>query len=266
MKTIVHIVLLILSGSLVTKGQSPRFISYGKLKASTTVNNIQNSAYIHDLSPEFWDQLTIPFELKQEFEKKRLTASAQGYYVYPQDKDYSEYIKITGAKFDIIRGGKKETIQGKGQYLTQDIKQLLTTADLGTDIVIELSFPAPEVQTKDTLLQNITSARVRIHMVPEEEAEFPGGTKALTTYLAENILMKYPSGRESQQLSRSLVSFCVDESGVVTNVRMTVSSSNKKIDEHIENGIRKMPRWKPAVNNNKKIKQDITLSFMGDGC
>ncbi|MBI1307487.1 MAG: TonB family protein [Bacteroidetes bacterium] len=90
-----------------------------------------------------------------------------------------------------------------------------------------------------------------------EPPEFIGGMDAMAKYIKDNI--QYPAEAKSQKIEGTvLVSFVVDESGKVTDVKM-IKGINSLLDEEAMRVIKNMPDWKPGTSNGKAIKVRMSL-------
>lgn len=83
--------------------------------------------------------------------------------------------------------------------------------------------------------------------VYETPPQFPGGKQALIKYINENL--KYPKKAMKEGIEGLvIVSFVIDATGTVGNFRV-----NKGIDYEMDNAainlVKKMPKWKPALNS-----------------
>jgi protein TonB len=94
---------------------------------------------------------------------------------------------------------------------------------------------------------------------PEEEKilyksevmpEFPGGEPALQRFLLGNI--KTPSDAEPGTKLRVLMRFVVDKDGNVSGVEVQQSSGND-FDREVMRVVKKMPHWKPGIQNGKNV-------------
>ncbi|MCD4792881.1 MAG: energy transducer TonB [Bacteroidales bacterium] len=86
--------------------------------------------------------------------------------------------------------------------------------------------------------------------VYETPPQFPGGMQALIKYIDENL--KYPKKAMKTGIEGLvIVSFVIDATGTTGNIRV-----NKGIDYEMDNAainlVKKMPKWKPALNSNGK--------------
>lgn len=86
----------------------------------------------------------------------------------------------------------------------------------------------------------------------EIESEFPGGNGSWIQYLSNNL--KYPKpSYDSNSQGVVHVIFIVDTDGRVTDVDID-KSAEYYIDQEALRLIRSSPKWKPAVQDGKKVK------------
>lgn len=85
-----------------------------------------------------------------------------------------------------------------------------------------------------------------IYTVAKKMPEFPGGVKALMTYLSENI--KYPEQARNDSIQgRVFVSFVIEKDGRVSDVQV-LRGIGGGCDEEAVRVISAMPDWKPGLN------------------
>ena len=90
--------------------------------------------------------------------------------------------------------------------------------------------------------------------------EFPGGTAALMKYLSGNI--KYPTiSQETGSQGKVIVQFVVDKDGTITNPEV-VRGVDPYLDKEAVRVISSMPKWKPGVQNGKKVRVKYTVPVM----
>jgi TonB family protein len=147
--------------------------------------------------------------------------------------------------------------------LTLEQKNLLSTADLGTDVNIEVTYRYSNSAIDQTdILQMNYSATV----VPQIEAEYVGGNEQLKMYLKENTIDKI-SEADAKKINPAVVTFIINEAGEVANAQVSTGSGDEKIDKLLLKTIQKMPKWKPAENSDGlKVKQDFKFSVGMSGC
>ncbi len=132
---------------------------------------------------------------------------------------------------------------------------ILKMADMGTDIVVNVKYNPKNSYNSDVFRVINFSYTI----VPEFEAEYPGGYQLLKKYLKTNAIDKIPEtiGRQLQQTS---VRFSINEQGQVTDTQLSKSSGNDTIDQLLLQTINEMQNWKPAENSNGvKVKQEFEL-------
>lgn len=96
-----------------------------------------------------------------------------------------------------------------------------------------------------------------IHVTAEIMPEFPGGMAALMKYLGTNI--KYPTiSQEMGSMGRVIVQFVVDKDGTITNPAV-VRGVDAYLDKEAIRVISSMPKWKPGVQNGKKVRVKYTV-------
>ena len=107
-------------------------------------------------------------------------------------------------------------------------------------------------EEKDTVLEAL--------MKLEVEAEFPGGQQGWLKYLGNNL--EYPSSLKDKHIKGEvIVTFTVNIQGKVENVQIKKSLS-PAMDKEAMRVIQKSPRWRPAMQNNKKVPGYMTQSII----
>lgn len=98
-----------------------------------------------------------------------------------------------------------------------------------------------------------------IALIVEEDAEFPGGRKAMLQYLANNI--KYPESAVAAGIEgKSTLRFVVDIDGKISDVKVLRGIAGcKECDAEAARVIRSMPKWKPGKNGGKAVKSYFDL-------
>lgn len=96
-----------------------------------------------------------------------------------------------------------------------------------------------------------------IRVTAEIMPEFPGGMAALMKYLGANI--KYPTiSQEMGSMGRVIVQFVVDKDGTITNPTVA-RGVDAYLDKEAIRVISSMPKWKPGVQNGKKVRVKYTV-------
>lgn len=95
----------------------------------------------------------------------------------------------------------------------------------------------------------------------EEMPEFPGGNKALLSYLSRNV--RYPViAQENGIQGKVYVSFVVDEEGRILQVAL-LRGVDTSLNNEAMRVIKSMPRWKPGKQAGKtvKVRYNVPINF-----
>lgn len=86
---------------------------------------------------------------------------------------------------------------------------------------------------------------------------FPGGEQKMNQFLADNI--KYPKeALDAKKEGTVYVSFIVDETGKITDVRMAKRMAYG-MDQEAMRVVRAMPNWTPGKQDGKPVAVQFTL-------
>ena len=103
---------------------------------------------------------------------------------------------------------------------------------------------AQEIDVNDTTIYSKDDVDVK--------PQFVGGEKALMKWLNENI--QYPiSAAESAIQGKVYCGFVVEKDGLITNIEIT-KSVHISLDNEVIRLVGKMPKWAPAVKNEKIVR------------
>ena len=105
------------------------------------------------------------------------------------------------------------------------------------------------------------AASVAEKAMPLEIAEvmpaFPGGIEALKRFLAKNLRMP-GDGPEPGHAVKVLLKFVVSEDGSLEEIEI-LQSGGKSYDVEVTRVVKKMPRWKPGIQNGHPVPVYFTL-------
>jgi len=99
-----------------------------------------------------------------------------------------------------ICSGKVMKVESLNENLTTAQRQILSTCDLGSEIVINVKYLYNDFGRNK--LEN-SDMHVVMTLVPEVEAEFIGGEKQLISYLKQNSYSKLPT--KNQMILKALL-------------------------------------------------------------
>jgi hypothetical protein len=164
--------------------------------------------------------------------------------------------------------GKVLSAHSSGNQLTAEQIHLLQIADLGSDINIKIKFKFKNQDAKSVGSgNNIINGNLALTVVPDTEAEYPGGFAQLSDYFNKNVFNKISDENATDKIMNASVKFTINEDGRVTNTKMSNTSADPQIDKLIIDQTAKMPKWNPAKNSaGVKIKQEFSIPFGGPGC
>jgi periplasmic protein TonB len=126
----------------------------------------------------------------------------------------------------------------------------------------------PEIQTvikpePSNASQTTNKDNNETRFVPLEKGpEFPGGPQAWANFL--NRYLQTPADLEAGEKKIVLISFLVDADGSVTGFKV-VRSGGKDFDNEVIRVLKKMPKWKPAIQNGHPVVVPFTqpVTFVG---
>ena len=110
------------------------------------------------------------------------------------------------------------------------------------------------------------SGTQQVYTVAEQQPEFPGGSRALSIYLAENIQVPSSLVRQGPNIGAVSAKFIVDENGYVHDPRVVTKPLDKKMEKGMHKymvsiiaAVEKMPRWRPGEVHGKPVSVFYTL-------
>jgi periplasmic protein TonB len=118
-----------------------------------------------------------------------------------------------------------------------------------------------QVQSNETVTSPAKPAMPAFEVM-EQQPEFPGGTQAWANYLNRNL--QTPADMEPGEKKTVLIKFIVDADGSVTGFTV-VRSGGYAFDNEVIRVLRKMPKWKPAIQNGHAVTVSFTqpVTFVG---
>ncbi len=238
---------------------------------------INEAKYVSEIMPQFCRYFSLPSKDRALFEDQVKIADSHNegyvYHLYSQEsffpeENYEKVIDFVSVEISAVCQGKNLKSQCSRKTLTPEQKNILNSADLGTDIRIKIKFKYKYQAIED--LDNGSKVREGeyiVTVVPETEAEYPGGFKQMTEYIKKNIINKIPEKGISKKIQQAVLEFTVNEEGQIIDTKISSTSTDPKIDKLILDATNKMPKWKPAQNSKGvKVKEEFSIQFGGGGC
>jgi len=96
-----------------------------------------------------------------------------------------------------------------------------------------------------------------VFKVVEQMPKFPGGDKALYTYLGDNI--KYPDVAKKKGIQGTVyVTYVVEKDGAVSHVKI-LRGVHESLDNEAVRVIKAMPKWEPGKEKGKAVRVQYNL-------
>lgn len=105
----------------------------------------------------------------------------------------------------------------------------------------------------------------KVYTVVEQQAEFPGGFRGLTTYLAQNL--KYPTEAQRTKVQgKVFLAFVINQDGSISDIQV-LKGIGYGCDEEAVRVVSRMPNWEPGKQNGKAVHSrfNIPIAFSLDG-
>jgi periplasmic protein TonB len=119
--------------------------------------------------------------------------------------------------------------------------------------------PPAEKQKEETFVPDETTDKPAqekadgIYTFVDQQAEFPGGKEALQKFLAENLV--YPQSAVDLSIQgKCFVMFVVSKKGKIGHITIKRGVTDcPECDAEVIRVLKKMPKWKPARVDGKKV-------------
>lgn len=131
-------------------------------------------------------------------------------------------------------------------------QQATGTESSQSTIVATTDKVSKSVEKNDTIAnENVRDENVRM-------PEFPGGIKAMMTFINQNI--SYPDEAKKQnKQGKAVVNFIVDTDGSICEVEILRSAGNEHLDKEAIRVVSSMPKWIPATKDGKAVRTQFAL-------
>lgn len=245
--------------------QNSKFEYTGRLTPSIKKAKLIKADIIDEIMPEFGRYFVMPFNERAQFDKSRITVYPQANY-YPQE-NYNYLLDYVAVEITTTSDGKVLTSQSTSNVLTIEQKNNLYASDLGSDIRIKIKFKFKN-QVKESLdnINEIVIGEYTVTVIPEKEAEYPGGFRKFTDYFTENLLNQMPEIAINEKVQQAILKFAINEEGQIIDAEILRTSTDSQIDKLLLEATINMPKWKPAENSKGiKVKQEFSIPLGGNG-
>ena len=122
--------------------------------------------------------------------------------------------------------------------------------------------PLQSTNEGDSIAERVFTGK--IYDVVEEPPSFPDGSRALMSWISNNV--HYPPEYPDTSIThRVVVSFVVEPDGSLSNIKI-VRSIDSVLDEEAIRVVKSMPRWIPGKQNGKevRVKYNLPVSFISE--
>ena len=243
--------------------QNIRFEYKGRTNPSIKMESLKGARYLTNIDPDLWKNIWLTYEERNQLNK---VIGPLNYTVFSPG-NYSNVIELISVTITVRRNGKEMSAQSTDDILSIQQKSILSSADLGSDITLKVNFKfknkyavVPEMRDK------VLEGQLAVTVVPEVEAEFPGGVEKFSAYFNDTVINKIHPVSSARRIFNAVVKFTIDEKGHIQDAKLIETTTDSGIDQLLLEATRKMPDWKPAENpKGVKAKQEFTIPF-GGGC
>ncbi len=233
----------------------------GRTTPKVNVEKLNQVNLVGEITPDLWLIMQLPYKERQELELRKKTDFSQGYLINPVEYNYSKIVDYVSVEIIATGNGKTISAKSNSEQLTQDQKQILRTADPGTELSIKIDF-----RFKNQSDNKTNSGELEVTVVPDTEAQYPGGYKQFSNYYTENVFSKVSGRRNIDKILMATVIFTVNADGKISGAKIVRSSTDPNLDNLILEQTNKMPKWNPAKNSQGvNIKQEVRIPFGGEG-
>ena len=144
----------------------------------------------------------------------------------------------------------KDTVEKSASYITD-----VVTDEVPEEILAQFE----KMKSGDSTVQ---IDKTTVFTVAEKQPEFPGGVKAMESFIKENL--RYPD-TESCAQGRVVLSFIVEIDGTISNIEVMRSPWEEFTKEAIR-VVKMMPKWKPGTIKDTPVRvlYVLPVSFVFD--
>ena len=170
----------------------------------------------------------------------------------------TEWVKeYKSVDMTVVVKGKKNIVSTANDKLTTTQKQLIQSADIGSDIDVIIHYIPDNNLSGNKIEEMDFSFRID----PEQEASFIGGKNQLDKYIEKTIINKVTID-DVAQYQVAAIKFTIDEEGHVVDAHVAQASKNKDADKLLLKSICEMPNWQSAkYSDGTTTKQEFVFTI-----
>ncbi len=230
-----------------------QFVEDSESASPTMFLEQTDQEFFYDVSPRYM-QTRTKTEMEQarsmaEFDSPEKIARIVSYksvIVSTFDDNYEPIIEVAG-----------ETSEFNEAQL-----KLLQSVDYSDDVLIRTEYL---IKKNGKVEDGYTTPHITI--VPEKQAEYAGGNKALVEYLKSNSIEQITIVKKDK-LKPGKVRFTISEDGTISKAILVSTSGYPSIDKHMTKLITEAPgKWEAATDGNgNQVEEQLVFSFGIVGC
>jgi protein TonB len=150
------------------------------------------------------------------------------------------------------------TVSPTRQDAIQDAAVATVTQTNSSEVTTATSTSSTATETTNSVLETETPVTNTILNISEVLPEFTGGQAALMAFLKKNI-RPYDTDIERGISGKVFIRFYIDKNGFVQNPTVLKDNVGGRCAEAALIAIKKMPRWKPGMQNGVPVNVYYTL-------
>lgn len=167
--------------------------------------------------------------------------------------------KYVAVDLKLIHKDEVKRVRGNGFALNPAQQQLLQQSESGDDITLSVTY-----YPDNNLPAEVKDMAFTLRIVPDNDAEFPGGSEQLQRYLKANA-MDQLSGLTN--LPQVKVQFTIAADGRIQQAHLLERSHLPEVDSLLVKTIAEMPNWVPATNaDGRTTPQELVFIVTNDHC
>lgn len=210
------------------------------------------------------EPLDFFFYIGSRFEsiKKSDITKATSIYDFISVEDKKQIKTLNATELILVVNDKRTNIReyGTAENLTSEQLNMLQSLDYSKHFVMKAIYENYDSEHHDF--------NPHYTVVPETQATYSEGNKALLQYLKEN---KSKDNRfiDEKKMQAVKVSFTISANGTMTNVKLDRTTGYPQLDLELKELIKNVPEhWIPAKNQDgNPVDQELVMSFgLADMC
>jgi hypothetical protein len=274
MKTFAIYLLLFLSFNQ-SFSQFQKFEYNGRQTPSITQEKLQAVRFVNEVMPDFCRYVRLSHDERMLLDAQlKQRNPLQRNLIYPDEfftgspESYSNILYFTSMDITTMSKGVVMISKSTSSVLTNEQKSILKAADPGSDIHIKIRFKYKNQGTISYYdLGQEKEGDYTVTVTPATDAEYPGGFNEITNYILKNFFSKIPDNSSFYRNPIPVVRFLINEDGHLSNIRISRTSTDSKVDKLLIDVISKMPEWKAAKNaEGKNVKMEYSIALGNEGC